>query len=209
MPSVTRRGPGRPPAAKSAETRGRIMRAAREVFGELGYDGATFQEIALRADLTRPAINHYFRSKLALYRTVVEDTNAIVIDAGIEKARAESSLDARVRAFIQTALRAQVADGSVAGFLITSILESQRHPQLSKEPNGPLQEARGFASWVISEAVAAGELPAALDVEPTAEMLVAMMLGLATYAGYVGSQQQLIAITEQFLQMLSGALHTE
>jgi len=33
------------------------VRAAREVFSELGYDAATFQAIAIRADLTRPAIN--------------------------------------------------------------------------------------------------------------------------------------------------------
>ena len=48
------RGPGRPPAAKAAETRKRILRAAREVFSERGYDAATFQAIAIRADLTRP-----------------------------------------------------------------------------------------------------------------------------------------------------------
>ena len=42
------------------------MRAAREVFSELGYDAATFQAIAIRADLTRPAINHYFASKRVL-----------------------------------------------------------------------------------------------------------------------------------------------
>ena len=34
------RGPGRPPAAKAAETRERIVQAAREVFSELGYDAA-------------------------------------------------------------------------------------------------------------------------------------------------------------------------
>ncbi len=52
------------------------MRAAREVFSELGYDAATFQAIAIRADLTRPAINHYFASKRLLYQEVVDQTNA-------------------------------------------------------------------------------------------------------------------------------------
>ena len=67
------RGPGRPPAAKAAETRKRILRAAREVFSERGYDGATFQAIAVRADLTRPAINHYFANKRVLYWQVLEE----------------------------------------------------------------------------------------------------------------------------------------
>ena len=58
------------------------MRAAREVFSELGYDAATFQAIAIRADLTRPAINHYFASKRVLWAEVVEQTNASIVSAG-------------------------------------------------------------------------------------------------------------------------------
>lgn len=81
------RGPGRPPAAKADETRKRILHAARQVFSERGYDGATFQEIAVRADLTRPAINHYFANKRVLYQEVVEQTHELVIVAGIERAR--------------------------------------------------------------------------------------------------------------------------
>ena len=72
-----------PPAAKAAETRERIVQAAREVFSELGYDAATFQAIAIRADLTRPAINHYFASKRVLWSEVVEQTNALVVSAGM------------------------------------------------------------------------------------------------------------------------------
>ena len=55
MPSTARRRPGRPPAAKADETRKRILRAGRIVFSERGYEGATFQAIAVRADLTRQA----------------------------------------------------------------------------------------------------------------------------------------------------------
>ena len=67
------------------------MRAAREVFSELGYDAATFQAIAIRADLTRPAINHYFASKRLLYREVVEQTNAMVVAAGMARAQGQTS----------------------------------------------------------------------------------------------------------------------
>lgn len=208
MASITRRGPGRPPAAKSAETRGRIARAAREVFSELGYDGATFQEIAVRADLTRPAINHYFPSKLALYRHVLEQTNEAVIDPAVREARAESTFEGRMRAFIHTAVGAQGLDPSVAAFLVTSVMEAQRHPQLNKDRNGALEWSREFAAWVLGDAVAAGELPAGINLAVATEMLVSMLLGLAVYAGFVASQEQLVEVTEQFLGMLSGGLHT-
>ena len=80
------RKPGRPPAAKADETRKRILGAAREVFSERGYDGATFQAIAVRADLTRPAINHYFASKRGLYRAVADQTNELVLRLSTEQA---------------------------------------------------------------------------------------------------------------------------
>ena len=100
VPYTATRGPGRPPAAKAAETRERIVRAAREVFSELGYDAATFQAIAIRADLTRPAINHYFASKRVLYAEVVEKTNEMVVAAGMAKAEVETSLLKRLRALV-------------------------------------------------------------------------------------------------------------
>lgn len=209
MASPTRRGPGRPPAAKSAKTRGRILGAAREVFSELGYDGATFQEIAVRADLTRPAINHYFPSKLTLYRHVVEQTNEAVIGPAIEAARDETTFEGRMNAFVRTSVAAQNRDPSVAAFLVTSVMEGQRHPQLNKEGNAALEMARDFTSWVLGDAVAAGELPGGLNLEVASEMLISMLLGLAMYGGFVGSYEQLADVSDQFLGMIAGGLHTE
>ncbi len=133
VPYTATRGPGRPPAAKAAETRERIIRAAREVFSELGYDAATFQAIAIRADLTRPAINHYFASKRVLYSEVVEKTNEMVVAAGMAKAEVETSLLKRLSAFFSAAMQADSRDRSAAAFLVTSVLESQRHPVVSRD----------------------------------------------------------------------------
>src|SRR6476659_5609240 len=107
MPHTASRGPGRPPAAKAAETRERILRAAREVFSELGYDAATFQAIAIRADLTRPAINHYFASKRMLWGEVAEQTDTGIVSAGIAKAREQTALIARLSTFLSIATQAE------------------------------------------------------------------------------------------------------
>src|SRR6478609_9116269 len=139
MPHTASRGPGRPPAAKAAETRERILRAAREVFSELGYDAATFQAIAIRADLTRPAINHYFASKRVLWSEVVEQTNALVVSAGMSRAQGETSLVGRLSAFLAVALQADSEDRSAAAFLVTSVLESQRHPELANDEHDSLK----------------------------------------------------------------------
>jgi len=206
VPHTASRGPGRPPAAKAAETRERIVGAAREVFSELGYDAATFQAIAIRADLTRPAINHYFASKRLLYQEVVEQTNGRLIESAVQHSQRENTLAGRVRAFIRAAVEAHGEDRAVAAFLVTSVLESQRHPDLNPEDNESLNFTRGFVTSAIRDAIEAGEIRSDVDVDAAAEMLMAVMWGLGFYAGFVGDKERLITITDQFLQLLNGEI---
>jgi AcrR family transcriptional regulator len=208
VPYTATRGPGRPPAAKAAETRERIVRAAREVFSELGYDAATFQAIAIRADLTRPAINHYFASKRVLYRDVVEKTNELVVAAGMEKAQGETGLLKRLSAFFSAAMQAESRDRSAAAFLVTSVLESQRHPELSRDEHNSLKASRAFVTWAVTDAITQGELTTDTDVTTLVELLVAVMWGMGFYAGYVGGHDELTIIVETLEKLLANKLWT-
>ncbi len=200
------RGPGRPPAAKAAETRKRILRAAREVFSERGYDGATFQAIAIRADLTRPAINHYFANKRVLYWQVLEDAHDAVIAASMRRAQRESTLTDRLSAFIEGTIEAEIEESAAAAFLITSTLESQRHPELSRSGADPVSTTREFLASAIADAVQRGELAADTDCLALAEMLLAVLLGVGFYAGFVGSRHALDAIVNQLKVLLADRL---
>lgn len=200
------RGPGRPPAAKAAETRKRILRAAREVFSERGYDAATFQAIAVRADLTRPAINHYFANKRELYWQVLEETNDVVVAASVERAREEMTLTGRVSAFIERAIAADIENRTAAAFLITATLESQRHPELSRSEADSVHTTREFLSWAINDGIQRGELTADTDASALTEMLIAVLLGVGFYAGFVGSRHELDPVTDQLRQLLARSL---
>ena len=207
MPQHTAsRGPGRPPAAKAAETRERIVQAAREVFSELGYDAATFQAIAIRADLTRPAINHYFASKRVLWSEVVEQTNALVVSAGMSRAQGETSLVGRLSAFLAVAMQADSEDRSAAAFLVTSVLESQRHPELADDEHDSLKTSREFMSWAVNDAIKRGELATATDVNHLVEMLVAMMWGMGLYAGFVGNHDELTSVVHKLELLMAKKL---
>src|ERR1700754_4417982 len=206
MPHTASRGPGRPPAAKAAETRERILRAAREVFSELGYDAATFQAIAIRADLTRPAINHYFASKRVLWREVVEQTNGQVVSAGKARAQNETSLLGRLSAFFSAAMQVDSEDRSAAAFLVTSVLESQRHPELAGDEHDSLTSSRDFISWAVNDAIQRGELTTDTDVTYLVEMLVAVMWGMGFYAGFVGNQEELGAVVHKFQLLMANKL---
>jgi AcrR family transcriptional regulator len=200
------RGPGRPPAAKAAETRKRILRAAREVFSERGYDAATFQAIAIRADLTRPAINHYFANKRVLYWQVLEETNNAVVAASTQRAQKETTLTARVSAFIQGAIEAEVDNRTAAAFLIAATLESQRHPELSRPGTDTVSTTRAFLLWAINDGIQSGELNADTDAAALTEMLLAVLLGVGFYAGFVASRHELDAITNQLGLLLARSL---
>lgn len=59
------RGRGRPRGGSDA--RSRILAAAVEVFGELGYEGATIRAIAARAEVDSALVHHYFGTKADLF----------------------------------------------------------------------------------------------------------------------------------------------
>jgi TetR/AcrR family transcriptional regulator, repressor for uid operon len=200
------RGPGRPPAAKAAETRKRILRAAREVFSERGYDAATFQAIAIRADLTRPAINHYFSNKRALYREVAKDTNAVVVAASIQRAQRETTLTGRLIAFIDAATQADIENRTAAAFLITVALESQRHPELRHEEADSVRTTREFLSRAVDDAINRGELASDTDVSALTEALIAVLLGVGFYLGFVANRHEIDTVTRQVHQLLAGSL---
>lgn len=176
------------------------------VFSERGYEGATFQAIAVRADLTRPAINHYFSSKRVLYREVLSQTSELLFGAGIAQADRETTLMARLTGFISAAVAVNSEHPSASAFLISSILESQRHPELSGSENDAVLICREFLTRVVNEAIERGEFAAAVDAKALIETLLVVMCGAGFYAGYVQSYQEMQAVTGMLGRLLEGAL---
>lgn len=56
-----------PPGGPSHDTRARMIEAAIEVFGAVGYDGATTRQLAERAGVNQAAIPYHFGGKRELY----------------------------------------------------------------------------------------------------------------------------------------------
>lgn len=76
--------------------RRRIQEAARTVFAERGYAGASIELIARAAQLSVGAIYLYFRSKEDLYVSLVEDT-LTVFSVDMAQVREESQVGSRLR----------------------------------------------------------------------------------------------------------------
>jgi len=204
--SGSRRRRGRPPAAGGPSTQQRILRTARELFSELGYEKCTFSEIAERAGLTRPAINHYFHSKKDLYDAVFESTEDNVVTTGMASAAAAPNLPGQLTAFLRAASQVDSEDRSYARFITSALLDAFRHPELRDRAHAQLDEMREFVAGSLREAIEAGEVRADLDVGAVSEMLVAVMWGMGLYAGFVGTHDQLESVIDQFSRLLDGSL---
>lgn len=76
--------------------RRRIQEAARTVFAERGYAGASIELIARAAQLSVGAIYLYFRSKEDLYVSLIEDT-LTVFDVEMAQVREQVEVSRRLR----------------------------------------------------------------------------------------------------------------
>jgi len=53
--------------------REKILKVAEEIFAEKNFSGATMREIAEGAEILKPGLYHYFRSKEDIYNTLILD----------------------------------------------------------------------------------------------------------------------------------------
>ncbi len=130
----------------------------------------------------------------------------MVVSAGREKAQSQTGLLARLSAFFAVAMQADTEDRSAAAFLVTSVLESQRHPELSNDEHDSLTASREFMSWAVNDAISRGELTTDTDVNHLVEMLVAVMWGMGFYAGFVGNHDELGSVVHKFELLMANKL---
>ena len=55
-----------------AQRRQQLLDVGREIFGQKGYDAASIEEIATRADVSKPVVYEHFGGKEGLYAVVVD-----------------------------------------------------------------------------------------------------------------------------------------
>jgi AcrR family transcriptional regulator len=172
---------GRPVGADSAETRNRILRAAREVINKCGYQAATFQAIAMEAGLTRPSVHNYFASREQIYNTLAAEGRDVMA-ACIAAVQDRDTLRGQLSALVGALYDAEQRDRSKIAFLVTARMEAVRNPELNIRSGIGINE---LLEEMVREAILRGELPADAEVDAIVDMLQALMWGLGFYAGFI------------------------
>lgn len=197
---------GRPPAGSSEETRRSIVHAARHRFARDGYRATTNKLIAADVGITPTAIYHYVDSKAALYSLVYCDTIERIYREFEIAAEAESHLLARFAAVLRRASALQVEDPSITGFIVAVAQETQRHPDLLALLKPQLGRHQRFFAGLVAEAAAAGELQPDVSERALADLLGAVLTGLARMTSASGDPNRLTAAVDVLERFFDGTL---
>lgn len=197
---------GRPPAVDSADTRRRILHAARHRFAQVGYRSTTNKVIAQDVGITSGAIYHYFESKAELYAAVYCDTIDHVYDSFEEAAADETELVGQFSAVLRRACDLQVADPSITGFIVAVAQETQRQPELHALISPQRGRHAKFFTELVTRATERGELQPDVDHRALADLLGAVLSGLARMTAATGDPLRYSAAVEALERFLAGTL---
>jgi AcrR family transcriptional regulator len=199
---------GRPTAGNSDETRRLIVQAARQRFARDGYRATTNKLIAADVGITPTAIYHYVDSKAALYAAVYCDTIDRVYTEFEHAAAGEAHLLARFSGVLRRANEMQLEDPSIAGFIVAVAQETQRHPDLLALMGPQRGRHQRFFAGLVAEAAAAGELHPDVDQTGLADLLGAVLSGLARMTSVAGDPRRYTAAVDSLERFFDGTLVT-
>ena len=184
--------------ARRAETRKRIVTAARELIAEGGYVAAQVAAVADRAGVAVGTVYRHFPSKSDLFAEVFREASQHEVDAMADAVHAASGqapdrIAAGVEAFARRALRGRR--------LAWALLAEPVDPAVEAERLHFRHSYRDLMAEVIAEGIEAGELPPQ-DVEVTAAALIGgigeTMLGPLSPTANGGDPEALIASLIEF-----------
>ncbi len=197
---------GRPSAGSSAETQREILRAAREYFARDGYRATTNRKIADSVGITPGAIYHYVDSKADLYAAVYCDTIDHVYTEFEVAAAGETGLIEQFGAVLRCAQDLQAADPSITGFIVAVAQETQRHPDLLARLAPQRGRHTRFFTGLVEAASERGELQSDIDRRAVADLLGAVLTGLARMSASAGDASRYSAAVDVLARFVDGSL---
>jgi AcrR family transcriptional regulator len=191
--------------------RRRIQEAARTVFAERGYAGASIELIARAAQLSVGAIYLYFRSKEDLYVSLIEDT-LTVFDVEMAQVREQVEVSRRLRE--TWAILVRWAERDAEGPRILRLLaQPSIRPQLSDEVVAAVSSGIGRIQDHMGACVADGihaGMYRQVNAREIADLAWSVLLGSLDAAEMQASLglpgESLAARTERALGLVESAL---
>jgi AcrR family transcriptional regulator len=179
MPRVT--------VAHEQAMRQRIIDAAIEVFGEMGYQRATVQDVVRASGLSVGAVYTHFKNKEDLFLVACAcEVEAQKADLRLRLAELGSVSD-RLRTAIDFAVDAAVFGVNEHSVRAHAWMMAGESPDLRQILRDRRTEMVAFSRFVLQEALVRGELPAWIDADSIASAFVTLIDGFTVRALEAGS----------------------
>ncbi|WP_210635012.1 ScbR family autoregulator-binding transcription factor [Streptomyces sp. GESEQ-13] len=157
---------------RAVRTRNAILRAAGEVFDELGYEAATISAILQRAKVTKGALYFHFSSKEELAQAVLAHQLTSVPGVPRRELALQQGLDEALVLAHMLAAGEPLVRGSVR------LTVEQGSPQDGLDRRAPMEGWIEHNAEILSAARANGELLPGVDVVAAAKMFVGAFTGV-------------------------------
>ncbi|UZN02062.1 TetR/AcrR family transcriptional regulator [Cellulomonas sp. S1-8] len=172
----------RGPRMARAERRSQLLATALDLFATEGFHHVSMDDIAERAEVSKPVLYRHFPSKLDLYLAVVDEQGAALL-AAVERAVAPIEVGpvarGEGRAVVVAVVEAYLAFVQVAGESSTLLFESDvTH---DRQVRGRVEHATAEATRRIAEVLVGVTGRDRTDTDVLAAALVATAQGAATY----------------------------
>ncbi len=144
-----------PREQKKVQKRARIIEAALAVFSEMGYVGASLDEIAKRAEVSKPTLYQYFGNKEQLFGSVLEDAAGRILAPLNDPEQQLPSMVATLLNFSQRYAQIVLSPAVLSmGRLVIGVVE--RFPEVGRlyYNSGPQQALNGITAYLDKQAQA-------------------------------------------------------
>jgi AcrR family transcriptional regulator len=151
---------GRPPKKLAGDVEERILAAARKVFLERGFEGASIDEIAAVARSGKPTIYARFADKEALFTAVVMQSIAANVARFEAFTPTGATIEERLESVALTVLEWILLSGSIS-LMRVAIAEAPRFPDLASSVYAMTRQRGGQGvARLLAEAAQSNELGA-------------------------------------------------
>jgi AcrR family transcriptional regulator len=200
-------------AQHEQEVRDRIVRAANDVFGTLGYHRATMRDVVASSGLSIGAIYTYFGSKDELFLACCDFTTESV--AGEIAARLTQGGTTRERLDIAVGFYLDTLDGTAGmkadpAVLIHAWAEAEQEPAVREMLGRRREQITTIGRMLLAEGVARGEVPTWADIDALAVAYGAMLDGLSLVRLEAGARYKRADAERQagaLIELLLAAAH--
>ena len=150
-----------------------IMKAARKVFLNKGYDGTTMQEIADEAGINKSLLHYYYRSKDKLFRGIFLETFRMFIPRFSEIFMSEKSIFEKIEEFAIYYIDVMIENPLMPSFVLREI---STNPESLVEALKDMGAKPEFMIEVIRNEIDKGNI---IDIDP--RQLLVNLIGLCIF----------------------------